>query len=167
MAKRASKAARVETAEAPSLPASESPRLDTPAIDTPSSGDFASPLADVAPAEVLGSFPPQVPVVMDAVGNTFAEGDFPPESIVPLNHQEPDASVEGAVTGTDQAQSDVSQQPQEGMQSPPVVQGVALDSTHPAIALAQRHHTGAGAPREGAPRYLTPPPFDVFAKRKQ
>lgn len=37
---------------------------------------------------------------------------------------------------------------------------------NPAIGLAKRHKVAAGKPRDGLPRYITPPPFDVFAKKK-
>jgi hypothetical protein len=36
---------------------------------------------------------------------------------------------------------------------------------HPAIALAQKHRVAAGKPRDGHPRYRTPPPYDIFAAR--
>ena len=49
----------------------------------------------------------------------------------------------------------------------PVSESPRLDATHPAIELAQKHPVAAGKPREGLPRYYTPPPFDVFAKKKR
>ena len=38
-------------------------------------------------------------------------------------------------------------------------------STSSATPAAPRYKLGVGKPRDGHPRYFTPPPFDVFAKR--
>jgi len=137
----------------------------------PSSGDFASPLADVAPAEVLGSFPPQEPSSAQPVTqpeHTTGLIDPPAEDTPQADSNQPtaettnppdDSTIVDEGAGGSEGKAPALPNSADVEVSPP--------EAHPAIALAQRHHTGTGKPREGAPRYLTPQPFDVFAKRKQ
>lgn len=116
-----------------------------PAIDTPSSGDLSSPAEPVIqPEHETGLIDPpagETPQV-DTNQPNIIETTNPPDDSV--NADEGDGEDEGSADTL-----------------------VRSDEPHPAIELAKRHKTRAGKPREGHPRYYTPPPYDVFAKKKR
>lgn len=86
----------------------------------------------------------------------------PAESTPQVDPPQP-TTTETTTPPDDSAKADVGAGEDEGGADAPV----HSDEPHPAIELAKRHKTRAGKPRDGHPRYRTPPPFDVFAKKKR
>jgi hypothetical protein len=140
--------------EAPSLPVSESPRLDSLPVETPSVPAPGAATAEEKPAEVLG--------VLPSAGTSTETINQPENTTGLIDPAAESAPQPDTNQPTEPTPPDDPAHAGEGAAAPP-----ALDlSSHPAIELAKRHKTGAGKPQDGAPRYYTPPPFDVFAKKK-
>lgn len=160
MGQKAKQAAAAKRA-ASSPQASPSPVLDAPPIETSSVTAPSAAAAEGKPAEVLGVLPSagtsietiNQPENTTGLIDPAAESAPPPDTHQPTSTTPPD---DPAQVGKGEAEEAAAANAAEE----------AAAEVSPAIELAKRHKVGAGVPREGAPRYWTPPPFDVFAKKK-
>ncbi len=166
--KPAAKAAKVAAAS-PALPAANAPAQPQAeqGMTTPLSPAVSSSTPAETPLEVFGGLPPvvissQAVVVTDVSGDTYEEGDIPPEIVVGsealAGGNEPPADYVSPLSAEEREKVLKPLLDYLAESEPVAAPAVKFDSTHPAIALAQRFQAGSGRPGKRPSRYHTPEP---------